>query len=132
MPVTLFAHYRTFSCFRECREESHIPLRCDEVDKEIDVKMRTFVENAMAEALIRKCPSCSQPYALLFIYNSVVLKNREKRRLQQDDLSLWHLLLLCLQRETRTHESLHTLPQRVISFPVHRVNEPVDDELILQ
>lgn len=40
------------SC-RECREPSHIPLRCNEVEKEEDVKLRTYIEDKMTEALVR-------------------------------------------------------------------------------
>uniref|UniRef100_A0A914V1N4 RING-type domain-containing protein n=1 Tax=Plectus sambesii TaxID=2011161 RepID=A0A914V1N4_9BILA len=47
------------SC-RECKEQSHIPLRCEEVEKDVEVRMRTFVENRMAEAMIRVCPQCNQ------------------------------------------------------------------------
>ncbi|XP_001812033.3 uncharacterized protein LOC100142249 isoform X1 [Tribolium castaneum] len=45
------------SC-RMCKEPSHIPLRCDEIEKDADVKARTFVENKMTEALLRKCWKC--------------------------------------------------------------------------
>uniref|UniRef100_A0A914VYQ5 RING-type domain-containing protein n=1 Tax=Plectus sambesii TaxID=2011161 RepID=A0A914VYQ5_9BILA len=48
------------SC-RKCREPSHIPLRCEEVEQDEDTKMRTFIENRMAEAMIRKCPKCKKP-----------------------------------------------------------------------
>uniref|UniRef100_A0A914V487 RING-type domain-containing protein n=1 Tax=Plectus sambesii TaxID=2011161 RepID=A0A914V487_9BILA len=47
------------SC-RECKEQSHIPLRCEEVEKDVEVRMRTFIENRMAEAMIRICPQCNQ------------------------------------------------------------------------
>lgn len=40
------------SC-RQCKETSHVPLRCDEVEKESDVKARTYVEENMTEALLR-------------------------------------------------------------------------------
>ncbi|XP_065160096.1 E3 ubiquitin-protein ligase RNF216-like isoform X2 [Atheta coriaria] len=43
---------------RLCKEPSHIPLRCDEVEKDHDVKQRVFVENQMTEALMRKCWRC--------------------------------------------------------------------------
>ncbi|XP_025831279.1 uncharacterized protein LOC108735577 isoform X2 [Agrilus planipennis] len=45
------------SC-RECKEPSHVPLRCEEVEKDEDVKARIYIENKMAEALIRKCYKC--------------------------------------------------------------------------
>lgn len=40
------------SC-RECKEPSHVPLRCDEVESDKDVKARTYIENKMSEALLR-------------------------------------------------------------------------------
>lgn len=40
------------SC-RLCKEPSHLPLRCEEVEKEDDVKIRTYIENKMTEALLR-------------------------------------------------------------------------------
>jgi TRIAD3 protein (E3 ubiquitin-protein ligase RNF216) len=43
---------------RECRKPSHIPLRCEEVEHDEETRMRTFVEERMAEALIRTCPTC--------------------------------------------------------------------------
>lgn len=43
---------------RECKEESHVPLKCSEVEKSAEVRIRTHVENAMAEAMIRVCPKC--------------------------------------------------------------------------
>lgn len=40
------------SC-RECRHKSHIPLRCNEIEYDEDVKRRTYIENKMTEALTR-------------------------------------------------------------------------------
>uniref|UniRef100_A0A915PIJ3 RING-type domain-containing protein n=1 Tax=Setaria digitata TaxID=48799 RepID=A0A915PIJ3_9BILA len=47
------------SC-RKCQKESHIPLRCEEVEREVDfeTKKRKFIEESMSEAVIRKCPRC--------------------------------------------------------------------------
>ncbi|XP_017770779.1 PREDICTED: E3 ubiquitin-protein ligase RNF216-like [Nicrophorus vespilloides] len=45
------------SC-RQCNELSHIPLRCDEIEKDEEVKNRVYIENKMTEALIRKCWKC--------------------------------------------------------------------------
>ncbi|KAJ8979957.1 hypothetical protein NQ317_001542, partial [Molorchus minor] len=42
------------SC-RLCKEPNHVPLKCEEVEKDQDIKARTYVENKMTEALIR-CP----------------------------------------------------------------------------
>ncbi|CAH1128313.1 unnamed protein product [Ceutorhynchus assimilis] len=49
------------SC-RLCKEPSHLPLRCDEVEKDEAVKARTFIENKMAEALIRECWKCGAKF----------------------------------------------------------------------
>lgn len=47
------------SC-RLCKQVSHVPLRCDEVEKK-ETNNRIFIEEKMSEALIRKCPTCSNP-----------------------------------------------------------------------
>ena len=47
---------------RLCGEESHIPLSCDEIEKDDEVKARTKVENAMTEAMLRECPSCKKKF----------------------------------------------------------------------
>ena len=49
------------SC-RLCHEMSHIPLRCDEVEKDAEVRKRTYIENKMTEALVRKCWKCHKPF----------------------------------------------------------------------
>lgn len=49
------------SC-RFCKEESHIPLRCNEVEKKGKRDLRLVREEAMANARIRKCVSCNTPY----------------------------------------------------------------------
>ncbi|CAE8674833.1 unnamed protein product [Polarella glacialis] len=51
------------SC-RWCREKDHRPLKCDEVEKDGEVKIRTFLEERMAEASLRRCPNpkCHKPY----------------------------------------------------------------------
>lgn len=53
-------------CMKEscllCKEPSHIPLRCDEVEKDDDVKKRTYIENKMTEALLRKCWKCGTSF----------------------------------------------------------------------
>lgn len=40
------------SC-RECKHEAHVPKRCNEIEYDEDVKMRTYIENKMTEALVR-------------------------------------------------------------------------------
>ena len=49
------------SC-RLCHELSHIPLRCDEVEKDAEVRKRTYIENKMTEALVRQCWKCHKPF----------------------------------------------------------------------
>ena len=49
------------SC-RLCKELSHIPLHCDEVEKDGEVRKRTYIENKMTEALIRQCYRCKKPF----------------------------------------------------------------------
>ena len=50
------------SC-RKCGEESHIPLRCEEVEKKDETSARLRVEEAMTKARVRRCPKgCSQPF----------------------------------------------------------------------
>lgn len=39
--------------FRQCREESHFPYRCDQIEKAPEVQVRTMIENKMTEVLIR-------------------------------------------------------------------------------
>lgn len=46
--------------FRLCKEPNHIPLRCDEVEKGLELEMRKFIEEHVTEAMIRKCPRCTQ------------------------------------------------------------------------
>ncbi|KAI4471048.1 ubiquitin conjugating enzyme 7 interacting protein-related [Holotrichia oblita] len=40
------------SC-RKCKHAAHVPLRCNEIEYDEDVKMRTFIEDKMTQALIR-------------------------------------------------------------------------------
>lgn len=49
------------SC-RLCKEPSHIPLKCEEVEKDEDVKRRVYIENKMSEALLRKCYKCGKRF----------------------------------------------------------------------
>jgi TRIAD3 protein (E3 ubiquitin-protein ligase RNF216) len=69
--ATLDPSQRIFSCpvedcqfesCRSCGEASHIPLRCDEVEKDTETKGRLTVEEAITNATIRKCPKCSQGF----------------------------------------------------------------------
>jgi TRIAD3 protein (E3 ubiquitin-protein ligase RNF216) len=67
--AALDASLKVFSCpvedcqyesCRDCREAAHVPLRCDEVEKETETKGRLTVEEAISNAKIRKCPKCSK------------------------------------------------------------------------
>jgi TRIAD3 protein (E3 ubiquitin-protein ligase RNF216) len=49
------------SC-RHCGERSHLPLKCDALEDDAGVRKRTYIENKMAEALIRKCYNCQRPF----------------------------------------------------------------------
>ena len=49
------------SC-RLCKEPNHVPLKCDEVEKDAEVAKRTFIENKMTEAIMRKCWSCNKVF----------------------------------------------------------------------
>lgn len=42
--------------------QDHIPKRCTEVEADLKLTSRHTVEEAMSEALMRKCPHCSKPY----------------------------------------------------------------------
>jgi len=49
------------SC-RLCGEESHVPLSCDEVEKDGEVVARTKLEDAMTEAMVRACVKCTKRF----------------------------------------------------------------------
>ncbi|KAI1394007.1 uncharacterized protein F4822DRAFT_439821 [Hypoxylon trugodes] len=49
------------SC-RMCRKETHIPKTCAEAAVDSGVDARHILEEAMSEALIRKCNSCKNPF----------------------------------------------------------------------
>ncbi|ORX36468.1 hypothetical protein BD324DRAFT_651707 [Kockovaella imperatae] len=49
------------SC-RQCKRPDHIPRTCEELDNDQKLDKRHSVEEAMSEALIRKCPRCSKPF----------------------------------------------------------------------
>ncbi|XP_025829373.1 E3 ubiquitin-protein ligase RNF216-like [Agrilus planipennis] len=49
------------SC-RSCWHESHIPLACNEIEFDEDVRLRTFIENKMTEALLRECWRCGKKF----------------------------------------------------------------------
>ncbi|CAJ2502045.1 Uu.00g048980.m01.CDS01 [Anthostomella pinea] len=49
------------SC-RMCRKETHIPKTCAEAAAEAGLDARHVLEEAMSEALIRRCNKCSNPF----------------------------------------------------------------------
>ncbi|ELU12923.1 hypothetical protein CAPTEDRAFT_155420 [Capitella teleta] len=53
-------------CLREscrlCQEPNHIPLRCEEVEKQGETDMRTFIEMRVSEAMLRTCWSCKKRF----------------------------------------------------------------------
>eukprot|EP00397_Hematodinium_sp_SG-2012_P000983 GEMP01000984.1.p1 GENE.GEMP01000984.1~~GEMP01000984.1.p1 ORF type:complete len:1538 (+),score=296.78 GEMP01000984.1:117-4730(+) len=49
------------SC-RWCKQKSHIPLRCDEVEKDWEVEIRTRIEEAINDVLGRRCPTCLKKF----------------------------------------------------------------------
>ena len=46
--------------FRLCKEPNHVPLRCDEIEKQGETSMRAYIENKMSEAMLRNCPRCKK------------------------------------------------------------------------
>lgn len=56
------------SC-RYCGEDSHSPLPCEQVKKQTEGRLT--VEEAMSDAIIRKCPSCSKEFVKLEGCNSI-------------------------------------------------------------
>ncbi|CAH1980148.1 unnamed protein product [Acanthoscelides obtectus] len=70
-PNTIDEEYTLFQCLnpkclketcRLCKELNHLPLRCDEVEKDEDVKARVHVENKMTEAILRTCHRCQRKF----------------------------------------------------------------------
>ncbi|XP_068238259.1 uncharacterized protein [Palaemon carinicauda] len=49
------------SC-RLCKEPNHVPLRCEEVEKQHQKDARTFLENKMTEAMVRECWKCKKRF----------------------------------------------------------------------
>ncbi|OCF78207.1 hypothetical protein I204_00144 [Kwoniella mangroviensis CBS 8886] len=48
---------------RGCRKKEHIPRTCaGKFEADLKLNNRHTVEDAMSEALIRRCPTCSKPY----------------------------------------------------------------------
>lgn len=52
---------RKVTC-RYCKENSHLPLSCQEVEKDSETAARTRLESAMTEAMLRTCPGCNNRF----------------------------------------------------------------------
>lgn len=54
---------RKVTC-RWCRKDNHLPLRCEEVEDNGESKIRTFYEEKLGDAMMRRCPNpkCRKPY----------------------------------------------------------------------
>ena len=53
---------------RECNRDSHLPKTCAEAARSSDderTRMRCFIENKIAEALMRNCPKCKTPLVVV-------------------------------------------------------------------
>ncbi|KAK3352701.1 hypothetical protein B0T25DRAFT_454088 [Lasiosphaeria hispida] len=49
------------SC-RHCRQETHVPKTCEEAAREVGHSARHAIEEAMSQALIRRCNKCTTPF----------------------------------------------------------------------
>lgn len=75
------------SC-RRCRRETHVPKTCEEVAREAGLSARRKIEEAMSDALIRKCNKCkttSPPVLSPLVLSSLSLADTEQavRRLSR-------------------------------------------------
>jgi len=65
-PLDKIVRCRNPECGKEtcrlCQEDNHIPLTCDEVEKDSDVADRVRLENAMTEAMLRTCVACQKKF----------------------------------------------------------------------
>ncbi|KZO97505.1 hypothetical protein CALVIDRAFT_479838 [Calocera viscosa TUFC12733] len=49
------------SC-RTCKKQDHLPKSCKEMEQDMRLNARHAVEEAMTNALMRKCPKCHHPF----------------------------------------------------------------------
>ncbi|EJT97149.1 hypothetical protein DACRYDRAFT_72456, partial [Dacryopinax primogenitus] len=49
------------SC-RKCKKTDHLPKTCKEAEDDLRLNARHMVEEAMSNALMRKCPKCHHPF----------------------------------------------------------------------
>lgn len=59
------------SC-RLCKQDAHIPKTCEEASKERGLNIRLVIEEAMSDALIRKCNKCTTPFIKDFGCNKMI------------------------------------------------------------
>ncbi|KAF2189577.1 hypothetical protein K469DRAFT_562812 [Zopfia rhizophila CBS 207.26] len=62
------------SC-RLCDKETHIPMSCEEAEKESKVTVRHTLEEAMSKALIRFCNKCKHPFIKEYGCNKMTCTN---------------------------------------------------------
>lgn len=64
-------HDKVFKCLnpeclkdscRLCGEPDHVPLHCDEIEKQGERSMRTYIETCVSEAMLRQCPNCKKRF----------------------------------------------------------------------
>ncbi|WAR19597.1 RN216-like protein [Mya arenaria] len=55
---------KLFRCLNPelCQEPNHIPLRCNEVEKQGVTGIRTFIEMKVSESMLRVCPKCHKRF----------------------------------------------------------------------
>jgi len=61
------------SC-RKCKEENHIPKRCEEVEKSSDTKKRLTIEEKMTEIRIRACHKCKTRFFKTEVCNKMTCR----------------------------------------------------------
>ncbi|XP_069117646.1 uncharacterized protein [Argopecten irradians] len=49
------------SC-RLCREPNHVPLGCNEIERQGETNMRTYIETCVSEAMLRQCHRCQKRF----------------------------------------------------------------------
>ena len=62
--VTVHCPMCKFKSCRQCNEEAHPGITCDQVESKAETNGRNKVEEAMTNAVIRRCPrlSCRKPF----------------------------------------------------------------------
>ncbi|XP_041354024.1 uncharacterized protein LOC121371875 isoform X2 [Gigantopelta aegis] len=59
-------HCLNTECLKEtcrfCKEPNHVPLKCNEVEKQGETNMRTYIETRISEAMLRQCHRCKKRF----------------------------------------------------------------------